>query len=94
MGNTKMPCAPSAFSFPMISQKHFWSSTVCTLLQPSVARGIMVGLLMPGSTSMISCTLSVGAFINTYFLSSAAFTASMRNKSCSRISFFSSESPG
>ena len=28
MGNTRMPSAPNCFSFPMISQKHFSSSTV------------------------------------------------------------------
>ena len=80
MGRTKMPCAPSAFRFPIISQKHF---------HPSVASGMMVGLFTPARTSIISFTLSVGAFISTYFLSSAAFTASIRNKSSSRISFFS-----
>ena len=30
MGNTKIPSAPNAFSFPIISQKRFSSSTVCT----------------------------------------------------------------
>ena len=91
MGNTKIPSAPNAFSFPMISQKRFSSSTVCTELHPSCANGITVGLFIPGSTSIISFKRSVGAFIKTYFLSSAAFTASIRNKSSFRISFFSSD---
>ena len=83
IGNTNMPSAPNVLSCPMISQKRFSSSTVWILLQPSVAKGITVGLLIPGSTLMMSFTLSVGAFISTYFLSSAAFTASMRKSSSS-----------
>ena len=35
IGNTNIPSAPNAFSFPIISQKRFSSSTVCTEHQPS-----------------------------------------------------------
>lgn len=91
MGSTRMPSAPSVFSLPMISQKHFSSSTVCTEHHPSCAKGITVGLFMPGSTAMMSFSLSLGAFISTYFLSSAVFTASMRKSSSFKISFFSSQ---
>ena len=49
-----MPSAPNAFNLPIISQKHFSSSTVCTEHQPSCANGITVGLFIPGSTAMIS----------------------------------------
>ena len=73
----------------MISQNRFSSSTVCTEHQPSCANGITVGLFIPGSTAIISSSLSLGAFISTYFLSSAVFTASMRKSNSSNISFFS-----
>ena len=50
IGLTRMPCAPSSFSLPIISQKHFSSSTVCIEHQSLSANGITVGLFMPGST--------------------------------------------
>ena len=67
--------------------------TVWTLLHPSVARGMTVGLFTPGSTATMSFRRAVGTFISTYFLSSAALTASMRNSnSSSTLRFASSKS--
>ena len=40
MDKTKIPCAPNAFNWRMISQKHPSSSTVCTDDHPSCANGI------------------------------------------------------
>ena len=91
MGNTNMPSAPNDFSLPMISQKCFSAITDWTDTQFPSASGVMVGLFMPGSTSMISCILSFGAFSNTYFLPYATWIASKRNNSSSRIACFSSD---
>ena len=68
MGNTNMPSAPNDFSLPMISQKCFSAITDWTDTQFPSASGVIVGLFIPGSTSMISSILSFGAFSNTYFL--------------------------
>ena len=89
MGVTRMPWAPISFSLPIISQKRFWSRTVCTEHHSSSARGMMVGLFRPGSTSMISCRRALGAFMRTYFLSSASLTALKRKSICSRMARFS-----
>ena len=90
MGVTSIPCAPSSLSFPIISQNRFWSSTVCTEHQSLSASGIIVGLFRPGNTLTISCTRSLGAFMLTYFLSSAFLTASNLKSISLRISFLSS----
>ena len=88
MGNTNMPSAPNDFSLPMISQKCFSAITDWTDTQFPSASGVIVGLFIPGSTSMISSILSFGAFSNTYFLPSATWIASKRNNSSFRIACF------
>lgn len=92
MGDTRMPCAPNSFKRPIISQKRFSSSTVCIEHQFSSAKGMMVGLFIPGNTAVISFTLLFGAFIITYFLSVAERTASIRNNISLRIACLSSSS--
>ena len=67
IGVTSMPCAPSSFNLPIISQKRFSSSTVWIEHHSSSARGIIVGLFMPGNTSINSFRRIFGAFIITYY---------------------------
>ena len=89
MLSTSSPSAPAPFRALIISQKCFSGSTVCTEHHSSSASGRTVGLLIPGSTASTSASFALGTFIRMYFLPSAAFTASMRKRSSSRISCFS-----
>ena len=59
-----MPSAPSSLSRLMICQKLFSSMTVCTLLQPSVARGMTVGLFTPGRPSFAGWLLVIKAILD------------------------------
>ncbi len=86
-----MPSAPSAFSFPIISQKHFSSSTVSYPAPAFLCQRHHRGALHARKYRAQSHPVSLfGAFISTYFLSSAVFTASIRNNSSLNISCFSS----
>ena len=91
MSNTNIPSAPAVFSRLIISQKHFSSSTVCTEHHSLSARGMTVGLLIPGNTDNTSFNFFCGTFMRIYFLSSAACTESKRNNSSSSIPRFSEE---
>ena len=86
MGTTRIPCAPAAFNFSMISQNSFSFTTLCTLLQPGSASGSTVGLFMPGSREMISFSFSLGALSSIYFVCLALRTDRIRNNNFSRIS--------
>src|SRR5260370_5270224 len=90
IGTTRIPCAPAPFNRSIMSQKSFSLNTLCTLLQPASASGSTVGLFIPGSSAMISCSLSFGAFNKTYLVLRALFTARMRNRNFSRICCFGS----
>ena len=67
-----MPSAPNDFNLPMISQKCFSEMTDWTETHSPFAKGVTVGLFIPGNTSMMSFNLSYGAFNNTYFFPSAS----------------------
>lgn len=69
ISRTRMPSAPRSFNCSIISQKVSSLITECTEDQPAVANGSTVGAFIPGKTSMISCSLSLGAFSRIYLFS-------------------------
>src|SRR6185295_10467485 len=53
MGMTRIPSAPNDFNWSIFSQKSFSFTTECSEDQPVRVSGMIVGLFIPGITSVI-----------------------------------------